>query len=370
MRHASHFFSQLHDRISTLGGVYNAHLHLDRSGTLDATRQILSDRERGRESQLSLSAKHSLIPAIHASPCYDRSAMAERVNAYLDLMAEAGTTRAATVVDTTCDRVGLNGIDLFLHLKRERAATLHLEVGAYSPLGFRDDEPDRWDMLAAGAEVADFVGLLPERDDRRRYPEHIGFEECCRRGLRLAAGHGKPLHVHVDQMNHPSENLSERLVDVFRRLDLPVNRRETPWVWLVHVISPSTYEEGRFERLVEALVELNLGVICCPSAAISMRQYRTTRTPTGNSIARVLEMVAAGVHVRIGSDNICDITSPAGTPDLLHEIYVLCNALRYYDLELLAKLAAGVRPDAADIERLERHLRDDRDEIERMTRAA
>lgn len=370
MRHASHFFGQLYDRIAALGGFYNSHLHLDRSGTLDATRQILSDRERGRESQLSLSAKHSLIPAIHASPCYDRPVMAERVNAVLDLMVEAGTTRAATVVDTTCDRVGMDGLELFLHLKRERAATLRLEVGAYSPLGFRDDEPERWDMLMAGAQIADFVGLLPERDDRQRYPAHIGFEECCRRGLRLGAGLGKPVHVHVDQMNHPSENLSERLVEVFRRLDMPVHRGEAPWVWLVHVISPSTYEDRRFEKLVESLVELNIGVICCPSAAISMRQYRTTLTPTGNSIARVLEMLAAGVHVRIGSDNICDITSPAGTPDLLHELYVLCNAVRYYDLDLLAKLGAGLPLDAAERERLERHLLDDRAEISRLARAA
>jgi adenosine deaminase len=134
-------------------------------------------------------------------------------------------------------------------------------------------------------------------------------------------------------------------------------------VWLVHVISPSTYDERRFDRLLGSLVDLNIGVICCPSAAVSMRQYRTVLTPTGNSIARVLEMAAAGVHVRLGSDNICDITSPAGTPDLMHEIYVLCNALRYYDVEILAKFSAGLRLDAADRLRLQRHLAEDRREI-------
>lgn len=370
MRHASPFFARLHERIVEHGGLYNAHLHLDRSGTLDATLEILSERQKGRESQLSLATKHSLIPAIHASPCYDRPAMEARVDAYLDRMVEAGTTRAATVVDTTADRVGLGGIELFMDLKRRRTGVIDLEVGAYSPLGFRDDEPRRWDLLVAGAEIADFIGLLPERDERRRYPEHVGFEECCRRGLRLAADLGKALHVHVDQMNHPAEDLTERFVRVFRGADLPVRRWDAPWVWLVHVISPSTYEEGRFQDLLAALVELNLGVICCPSAAISMRQYRTTVTPTFNSIARVLEMLAAGLHVRIGSDNICDITSPAGTPDLLHELYVLSNALRYYDVELLAKLGAGLRPDAADRHRLHRHLLDDRAEIARVSKAA
>lgn len=370
MRTASPYFEQLHRRIGELGGLHNAHLHLDRSGTLDATREILSGREKGRESQLSLATKHSLIPAIHESPCYDRSVMEQRANAFLDRMEEVGTTRAATVVDTTADRVGLEGVELFLDLKQRRAGTIDLQVGAYSPLGFRDDEPRRWDLLVAGARIADFVGLLPERDERRRYPEHVGFEECCRRGLGLAADLGKPLHVHVDQMNHPSENHTERFVRVFREADVRTNRWETPWVWLVHVISPSTYDDRRFQRLLDSLVEFNLGVICCPSAAISMRQYRTTHTPTFNSIARVLEMLAAGIHVRIGSDNICDITSPAGTPDLLHELYVLCNALRYYDIELLAKLGAGLKPDMADRDRLVRHLHDDRAEIARVSKVA
>ena len=34
------------------------------------------------------------------------------------------------------------------------------------------------------------------------------------------------------------------------------------------------------------------GVICCPGAAISMRQYRPLMSPTFNSIARVLELLA------------------------------------------------------------------------------
>jgi cytosine/adenosine deaminase-related metal-dependent hydrolase len=370
MRATTPFFSQLHARVMKLGGFFNAHLHLDRSGTLDATRTLLADRDRGQESRLSLQAKHSLIPAIHASQAYDAQPLADRVNWFLDRMVEAGTTRAATVVDTTADRVGLNALEQLLRIRDERRDTLRLEVAAYSPLGFRDDEPARWEMLAEGARLADFIGLLPERDDKRRYPEHIGFEACCRRGLELAADLGKELHIHADQMNHPAEDASETVVRLVDELDLGCSRWESPRIWLVHVISPSTYEESRFARLLDGMAALNIGVICCPSAAISMRQFRPVATPTFNSIARVLEMLAAGLHVRIGSDNICDITSPAGTPDLLHELYVLCNALRYYDVELLALLGAGQRPARSDLERLHQHLVKDRAEVARIAEAA
>jgi len=36
------FFTRLRQRIAALGGLCNAHLHLDRSGTLDDTQQLLA----------------------------------------------------------------------------------------------------------------------------------------------------------------------------------------------------------------------------------------------------------------------------------------------------------------------------------------
>lgn len=83
---------------------------------------------------------------------------------------------------------------------------------------------------------------------------------------------------------------------------------------------------------------------------------RHKNTPTYNSIARVLDFLAAGIQVRIGSDNICDITSPAGTIDLLDEIFVLCNAMRYYDISTWAYVAAGKPLDQDCINRLQDHL--------------
>lgn len=369
MHDVSPFFAQVHKRARELGGYDNAHLHLDRAGTLDATLQMLYGGVSERGSHISLAEKHALIPRIHASPCYEAASLEARADFYLRRMIEKGTTRAATLVDTTADTVGLRALDVFLALRRLYAGQLDLDVGAYSPLGFRDDEPARWEIFTAAAERATFLGLLPERDDRRLYPAHIGFRESCRRGIDLAAALGKELHIHCDQMNHPDEAGAETVLAVLEE-SAPQPASERPRIWLVHVISPSAYPEARFRRLVDRMVAQGVGVICCPSAAISMRQHRTTPTPTHNSIARVLEMIAAGVHVRLGSDNICDITSPAGTPDLLHELFVLCNAVRYYDPELLAKLGAGRAADEADRDRVQAHLEADWRAIGGMRSAA
>ncbi len=127
-------------------------------------------------------------------------------------------------------------------------------------------------------------------------------------------------------------------------------------LWAIHLVSPSTYDDGRFEKLLAGLVECEIGVVCCPSAALGMRQLRSLPTPTYNSIPRVLEMVAAGVHLRLGSDNIADICSPSTTADLRDEVFLLSAALRFYHVGVLATLACGTRLDAAQRKLVRDHL--------------
>lgn len=360
------FFKEVLRAVSANGGFFNAHLHLDRAGTYHRAVEILSSFDSRDPTTLSLAGKHATIPLVHASDCYDADVLLERSSYYIREMIDCGTARADTVVDTTTDRVGLSALECFLRLKSDFSSKIDLRVGAYSPLGYRDDEPQRWSLLEAGAQLADFIGLLPERDDREVYPDHIGFEESCRRAISLAAEIGKPLHIHVDQANHAHEAGSEIVARVCRELGIIVPAEDEPLIWLVHVISPSAYAETRFIALANELSDLNIGVICCPSAAISMRQIRSLSAPTHNSIARVLELVSAGVFVRIGSDNVCDITSPFGTPHLMDEVRVLGDALRFYDAEFLARTAAGRKADAACVARIRRHLASDKESVEQI----
>lgn len=356
---ATGYFSELADRIAGHGGLHNAHLHLDRAGTYHRTVQLLAEQGVGNGSSLSIPGKHAVIPLVHASELFDPPVLRARTAGYLESMVDVGTAIADTVVDVTTDRVGLTALETFLDLKAAFAGRLLFRPGAYTPLGFRDDEPRRWELFREAAQLADLIGLLPERDDKARYPDHIGFVESCRRGIGLALELGKPIHIHVDQGNIAREQDSEIVARVVRELTGGHPPGPDSLVWLIHVISPSTYEEARFQGLLADLADLNIGVITCPSAAISMRQYRPLSSPTYNSIARVLDMLAVGIHVRVGSDNICDITSPAGTVDLLDEIFVLCNAMRYYDVDVLARIAAGQRLSAGERERVACHLRED-----------
>jgi cytosine/creatinine deaminase len=351
LRLTTPYIKDLFSKILSYGGLHNAHLHIDRSGTYQRTLKYTQE-----ESNLTLAEKHSLIPMIHQSEEYEPLNLKNRVKEYLEIMAHLGTQRADSVIDTTFGRVGLSALETMMELKAEVKDIIDFRIGAYSPLGFRNDEPERWELLKRGTQMADFIGLLPERDDQNDYPKHIGFKECCRKGVILGHETQKSIHIHVDQKNISEENGTEILLDVLDELQISKNNIEEPSIWLIHVISPSAYEESRFKELMERLTYWNIGVICCPSAALSMKQDRKKIGPMRNSIARISEMLAAGIKVRIGSDNICDITSPAGTPDLLTELLILSNAIRFYDINILAKLGAGVNLDSNEIQKLKDHI--------------
>jgi len=368
MRRASpvtRFYDDLKDNISKLGGMHNAHLHLDRAGTLDERYMSGAGHRILENSHISLKKKHGLISVLHEGGAYEEQDLSLRINDCLDIMVDCNTRRADSLVDVTADNVELSALRIMRDIQRERRDTIELKIGAYSPLGFRDDEPQRWDVFERGAAEADFVAALPEADDTKDYPGHIGFEEHCRRILDIAKRQQCMVHVHTDQRNEPTESGTERLLEVLRREgSLPYGNGE-PLVWVVHMISPSTYDDARFRRLVDGLLECRVGVICCPSAALGMRQLRPVLTPTYNSIPRVLELLVAGVPLRLASDNIADICSPSTTADLLDEVFTLSASIRFYSVGILAKLAAGRELDAADRDFILSHLEKDRSEVER-----
>lgn len=365
----STFYDSLRAEVRKLGGYHNAHLHLDRAYTLDDGFVDDGNLAVLENSHLSLQKKHALIHTIHAGKAYDLNNLDQRVSQAVDHMIEVNTRIADTVVDVTADRVGLTALQQVQSIARRRADKITLRAAAYTPLGFTDAEPERWRLFEEGAKIADFIGSLPEIDDRIDYPDKIGFEEHCLRMLDLCKRTGKFLHIHTDQFNSASEDATERLLKVMQRENMKLADKDgAPLVWVIHMISPSMYDDARWDALVENLLAMNVGVISCPSGAIGMRQLRSIQSPTYNSIARVLELAAAGVPVRMGSDNIADICSPSTTPDLTEEVFMLSAAIRYYKVEILAKFATGTVLSTDDKAVIRDHLEKNNEEMARLVK--
>lgn len=335
------------------------HLHLDRALTaLD--KYVEHERLSIRDLMgLPLYLKQRAVGKFHSGLAFQRPELLARMEKVIRGKIKAGETELWACVDTTPD-IGLVAFEAALELSGRYADQIKIKVGAYPVFGFKSVGSDRYEVVREAAARAHFLVGLPERDVAPDHP--IGFRGHIRALLELGQEFSLPVQVHLDQANNPAESGTETLIEGVRWLGSPkVEGMTGPTVWAVHVISPSAYPEERFKRLLDGLIETKIGVIVCPHAAISMRQLSPLLAPTHNSIARVREMLAAEIPVRIGTDNIGDIFVGLRRLDLGREIEILESAVRLYDEVLWDKVARGEPLDDVDLHTVEVSLEEDRE---------
>lgn len=340
--------------VTQLGGFHNAHCHLDRVSTLNPKYLSTVGIDPIDGATLPLKVKQNLIGELHKGEAYSPDNLEHRIRINIENQCNMLTTSIDTFVDATPDLAedGLLVINILNKLKEEFKDRITIRVGAHPIFGFK--KPERWEVYQEAAKKSDFLGGLPQKDEPPTNGR-IGFQQHLKRILLLGHELNKEVHIHVDQDNNPNENGTETLIQAVQWIG-PPKFDSSPSVWAIHVISPSAYKDKRFYRMVDGLLKYNIGVICCPSAAISMRQLRPILSPTHNSIARILEMLEAGVHVRIGTDNITDVFVPASNGCMMTEITLLSNIIRFYNIGVMAKLGAGQTLNNMDREIIRRSL--------------
>jgi len=353
----------------SFGGFFNAHAHLDRANTLESVYLQHIGTTPLDASILPLSVKQNLVGDLHKGLAYTEDNLRERFRRNLELQIAFGVTRIDTNIDATPDlpEGGMLAMRVAREVATEYKDRIQVRIAPTPIFGFKydpTDSPSRWEVFKRACQFADYVSALPEKDDfPRGFDKNpmLDFKHHIRLALEVACNRKVEAQFHLDQANIPSENGTERLLDVLEVMEMPdIPSHTGPSVWVVHMISPSSYDEPRFKRLIERLLRFNVGVIVCPSAALSMRQLRAVSAPTHNSIARVLELIKARVPIRIGTDNIFDVFVPQGDGDMLTEIKMGGVALRLNSPSIWAKLATGKRLNNVDINTVSRMLHEER----------
>merc|ERR1712054_588082 len=92
------------------------------------------------------------------------------------------------------------------------------------------------------------------------------------------------------------------------------------------------------DRIIALIKEADVGIVICPSAALSMKQL-PMQAPLHNSIGPFVKLREAGVRTYLGIDNIADLFMPVVDGDLWTETRMLMETCRYYDLEKVADWA-------------------------------
>lgn len=330
------------------GGIQDFHCHFDRA--LTCSDEFFAHKKRSVASYIRapLVLKQDAIGDLHLGLAYTEASLIERMSCIVEANIAAGVTMLNGIADTSPDIDG-RAVRAALQVKKKYKDQITVNVGGYPIFGFKTLGSDRQQHLEEMAPSVDFLLGLPERDDRNEPGNNVHFEGHLGILFDMALRHRiKHVQVHVDQTGREDERGTERLVEAVRYCLATVPKDKRPKVWAVHMISPSFYEEERFWALVRSMKMLDIGAICCPHAALSMRQIRSHRGPMRNSIMRGLELIASGIDVRFGTDNIVDILMPAPTAltvlrEAGDEHSTVQSAWRFYEQDVYDKLLRGER---------------------------
>ncbi len=300
------------EAIRQKGGWVNAHAHLDRAYTITPETLYLADAP--------LQEKWEIVDAIKRSSSvaqiYDRMAFA------VEQQIAQGVRVLGSFIDVD-DVIKDKAIQAAQRVREQYSQDIEIRFINQALKGVVQPSERKW--FAEALSFVDIIGGLPKKDAGRE-EEHLDilFSAAKKKGMMV--------HVHVDQFNEESEKETEQLVRKTEEYGLQGQ------VVAIHGISlaaqPKAYREALYARMQQAGVML----ITCPTAWIDSRRSEVLSV-THNSIAPIEELVAAGVTVGLGTDNIADVYKPFTDGDMWTELRFLLESCHYYNTEELVKIA-------------------------------
>jgi cytosine deaminase len=299
------------------------HIHLDKYGSLPL---------------LPPNAGGTLAESIELMLQIKREASAEdirqRAGKLIRSMVIAGTTviRSHVDVDAISGLRGVEGIDL---ARRDHADICDIEIVAFPQLGVERDHEAKDLMARAMHEGADVVGGMPHWEaDHEAAGRHIEF---C---MQLAHEHDADVDMHVDETDDGRWHTLELLVEAADRHGY--GGRTTAG----HCCAMAAWDDAQAARLVRRAAEVGVSIITNPATNLVI-QGREDRQPIRRGITRVKELMAGGVNVAAGQDNLFDGFYPLGAGDQMLIAWLLVHAAQLTTPEEMRAAMATVRSSAA-----------------------
>ncbi len=285
-----------------IAGFVEPHIHLDkvllaesvpvnRSGSLDEAIEILGARKQN----------------------YDAGEIAERAGRIVTLAIANGVTRMRTHidVDSVC---GLTPLEALVDVCQRFADVIDLQIVAFPQLGILKDPGTEKLLRQAMERGADVIGGMPFNEatpaDSR---EHI------RIAFDIARAHDADVDMHIDETDDPNARTLEMLCEA---------TIENGWQGRVtagHTCALAAYDDAYAERVIDLVAEAGLHMITNPATNL-MLQGRGDAHPKRRGITRVMELLATGVNVSFGQDNLRDMFYPFGRDDPLELAWLAAHA--------------------------------------------
>tara|TARA_B100000900_G_scaffold415592_1_gene446125 strand:- start:1001 stop:1945 length:945 start_codon:yes stop_codon:yes gene_type:complete len=304
---------QLKGKIIEAGGFINAHAHFDRAYTVHNFSE--EERKMHLHEKWKLNDKFKRTASVD---CYRKN-----IERAVQEQIKFGVTSACTFVDIDSITYGA-AFCAANHVKEDYKDQFDLRIACQTIKGVLEDKQRH--LLDIWAQELDIIGSLPAAD--KDISLHLDVV------MEVAKKHNKRLHVHVDQLNHPSEKETELLAR--KTMQWGMENRVTAVHSLSLACHPLTYRREVYKLSQNA----GLSFITCPSAWID-HPRREDLVPSHNAITPVDELLEHDLIVGIGSDNIHDVYKPYSDGDMMFELRMLLEACKIYDEDTLIKIATS-----------------------------
>ncbi len=153
--------------------------------------------------------------------------------------------------------------------------------------------------------------------------------------LDLAEQTGLPVDIHLDEHLEPHTMLCGAVADVV------IARGLHGRVTLSHLCALSALEATAAHALIEGIARAGITVVALPQTNLFL-QDRGAGTPLRRGVTLVRELLAAGVNVRFGTDNVRDWFFPFGDGDMLDTALFAAVAAQLDDQkQLIAAICDG-----------------------------
>jgi cytosine deaminase len=271
-----------------LPGLVNLHAHADRSFAGQSFRPgSLAD---------------ALAAAAKARAAFTVADVQNRAGRFFERSIAHGVTRLRTHTDVD-SIVELRSMQGVLAAKSEVAGRLDVDIVAFSTS--RNDLAcrDGVERLERAVELdPDFLGAsLNSSTDAPRALDAL---------LGLAERHGLPIDLHLDEHLEPGRMLAPMVADAV------ITRGLQGRVTLSHLCALSALAVAPARALIDKIARAQITVVALPESNLLL-QDRVDGTPRRRGVTLVRELLAGGVKVCFGTDNVRDWFFPFGDGDML-----------------------------------------------------
>ena len=236
-------------------------------------------------------------------PSLTLEAITERALTYCDWAVGKGLLAIRSHVDTSDPR--LLAVQALLHVKKQVAPYIDLQLVAFPQDGVLRSPGGVENLKRALAMGVDVVGGIPHFERTMADGAHSVKLLC-----EIAAERGLMVDMHCDESDDPLSRHVESLAYETHRLGL--HGRVTG----SHLTSMHSMDNYYVSKLLGLMSEAQLSVVSNPCVNITL-QGRHDTYPKRRGLTRVPELLACGLDVAFGQDDMMDPWYSLGCADML-----------------------------------------------------